>query len=866
MKVRIGYLSDTFCEGRSKDLYPAFFTVYDKYRFEVYGYNCGKEDQITRMFAESADAWRNLGIATADEIAARIQQDRINLLVDLSYARPSNRVEDILAKVPVELVYPNRKDKWCYTPFSKVADYVAAPPCLEQGKITFALWGTVMATEWPSLGQRIREILQACPQGKLLGRLQDLQVLCQQGIQPERLVVWEEGELPFSSVDIALGTTAVNGHMVCQLADHGIPVVVLAQPDHPEICYVMKQLDQSMSCVEQDQEYARAAIRLAEDKQELCRQHQLLHWQLHASALMDAGQFMIDREQQYDRWWFARQLRHRPEALVRQLVQAEKKRDWENCSWLIAELDSWGQLPLEQEMTAAWTYFFLKDDLRSYYWAKRASRDKAPKQMTQYYLQAEALVGMHRWQELWQLYEHFVAQQRQGEQVMPRIRFNMLMKGSAMAYRLGKPQMTDIARETYLSSELFEDRCTFFSSWLMAFNCQDTSSRDVYEKHCGYRELFTDIQPYKHTHHRKKAKLRIGYISPDFRAHVMSYFCWPFLATFNHDQFEVYVYSLGATDQYTDTFQTLVTKWRDMRNQKWSDIAQQIYTDEVDILFDLAGHTARSGLPVLAWKPAPVQLSGLGYMTTTGLPQVDYFVTDAYVDPAGLNDEFFSEKLLRLTSQFCYNGAVNLPESAGTPARARGSILFGVFNQYTKINDEMLRAWRCIMERVPRSKLLLKGEAFADARTALAAYVRLQGLGFDMNRVLFEAASRDYMQRYLDVDIALDTYPYPGGGTTCDALYMGVPVITRYSTRHSTRFSYGILSVVGLSELASTTLEEYVEKATVLAQDLDLLDGLHRNLRSMMKQSALMDSVGYIQEVEQYYHEIWRKYEAEQNG
>ena len=122
------------------------------------------------------------------------------------------------------------------------------------------------------------------------------------------------------------------------------------------------------------------------------------------------------------------------------------------------------------------------------------------------------------------------------------------------------------------------------------------------------------------------------------------------------------------------------------------------------------------------------------------------------------------------------------------------------------------------------------------------------------------------MQRYLDVDIALDTYPYPGGGTTCDALYMGVPVITRYSDRHSARFSYGILSVIGMAELASQTQEGYIEKAVALAGDLDLLDGLHRNLRTMMRQSPLMDDTGYIREVEGFYRKIWQKYEEQNNG
>ena len=294
-------------------------------------------------------------------------------------------------------------------------------------------------------------------------------------------------------------------------------------------------------------------------------------------------------------------------------------------------------------------------------------------------------------------------------------------------------------------------------------------------------------------------------------------------------------------------------------------IAREIHADEVDILFDLGGHTSDSGLAALAWKPAPVQISGLGYMATTGLPAVDYFVTDHFCDPEGSGSErVYVEKLLRLTSQFCYNGYTHLPASAGTPARTKGYVQFASFNQYLKLHDVMLHAWRGIMERVPTARLLLKNSDYGRPGIAVLAHDRLKRLGFDMSRVQFEGASRDYMLRYLDVDIALDTFPWPGGGTTCDALYMGVPVVSYYTDRHSTRFTYSLLANMGLAELASDRLEDYIETAAALAGNLDLLDALHRELRPRMKASPVMDQERYIREMEECYRAIWAQWNAEQ--
>lgn len=336
-------------------------------------------------------------------------------------------------------------------------------------------------------------------------------------------------------------------------------------------------------------------------------------------------------------------------------------------------------------------------------------------------------------------------------------------------------------------------------------------------------------------------------------------FIRPMLTAYDRDRFEVFAYSLAdRTDECGEKLRVQVDAWRDIHGMDYAKAAEIIRKDGLDILFDLGGHSSGSGLPILVFRPAKIQISGLGYMATTGLSQVDYFLTDEYVDPKGLHDELFTEKLLYVKSQFCFSPENEMRESAGAPVKKNGYILFGVFNHYRKFTDEVIRAWGEILRQVPDSKLLIKCQLLYSPENIDTVYARMEALGVDMDRVIFEPATVEYLSRYLDVDIALDTYPYPGGGTTCDALYMGVPVITRYSSRRSTRFAYGMLSAIGIPELGAVTMEGYIEKAVALARDRELLDMLHRGLRGMMKVSPLMDSKSYMRNLESCYRRIVR--------
>lgn len=376
-----------------------------------------------------------------------------------------------------------------------------------------------------------------------------------------------------------------------------------------------------------------------------------------------------------------------------------------------------------------------------------------------------------------------------------------------------------------------------------------------------YGEMLSQVEQYSHKPHGR-AKMRIGYISPDLRFHVAAFFSYALLKDYNRERFEVYCYTNCIEDSASAEFASWVDGWRNVRGLAPAEIARIVYEDEIDILFDLAGHTAQNMLPVLACKPAPVQLSGIGYFDTTGLPAVDYFLTDHYLDPEdGGNEHYFTEKLLRLPqSHFCYMWHDAPGEVGEAPCLAKGFVTFGCLNNFAKVTDEVLRVWAKILRQVQGSRLHLRAQIFNSEYGRKLAFARIEAAGIDLARVEAYPFAPDYLKDYHEIDIALDTWPYPGGGTTCDALYMGVPVVTLAGERHNSRFGYSLLMNMGLAELCTFSEGEYAERAVSLAEDKECLKALHKKLRPMMERSPVMASGPYVAAVEQAYAEIYVKW------
>ncbi len=359
-------------------------------------------------------------------------------------------------------------------------------------------------------------------------------------------------------------------------------------------------------------------------------------------------------------------------------------------------------------------------------------------------------------------------------------------------------------------------------------------------------------------------KIRIGYLSPDFRDHPVPYFLEPLLKNHNRKNFEVYAYSTTLADNpVMDRLKKCVDVWRDARNLDHKAIRKVIVEDKIDILIDTSGHTAYNNLKVFAQRAAPIQVTWLGYPATTGVKTMDYKITDAYVEPAGKSEHLNTEILWRLPHIFCcYQPHENSPDVIDHPPfEDNGHITFGCFNNFVKVRDPVLSAWAKILEKVPNSKLLLEIEGIEEPRALQALEERLKRLGIDRDRVILEPRKRsNQFVLYNKIDIALDPFPATGGTTSMDTLWMGVPFVTLAGGHFGSRMGVSILSNVGLPELIANNVEEYVSIVVGLAMDKKRLKGIRHDLRKKFASSPAMDQKSFARDMEEAYKNMWQKY------
>jgi predicted O-linked N-acetylglucosamine transferase (SPINDLY family) len=369
-----------------------------------------------------------------------------------------------------------------------------------------------------------------------------------------------------------------------------------------------------------------------------------------------------------------------------------------------------------------------------------------------------------------------------------------------------------------------------------------------------------------HTNDRDpQRRLRIGYVSPDVRAHAVSYFIEPLLEAHDRARVEVFCYaSVGVPDAVTERLRNRADQWRDIARLSDEAAAEMIAGDAIDILIDLAGHTNLNRLGVLAHRPAPVQVTYQGYPNTTGMSAIGYRLTDPIADPPGMTDQYHTEQLVRLPrTAWCYRPPEPAPPVAELPARRCGAVTFGSFNRLSKVNPYTAELWARAVNAVPGARLMFKTAGLDDAATA--GYVRelFKRAGLDPERLILvgsEPSFQKHLERYGEIDLALDTYPYHGTTTTCEALWMGVPSVTLYGPVHVSRVSLSLLTNVGLADFAADSGDAFVETAARAAGDLDRLAELRRTIRQRMAESPLMDARGFAREVEAAYREMWHKW------
>ena len=364
---------------------------------------------------------------------------------------------------------------------------------------------------------------------------------------------------------------------------------------------------------------------------------------------------------------------------------------------------------------------------------------------------------------------------------------------------------------------------------------------------------------------------KIGYISPDFRQHSVAFFILPLLLNHDRRQVEVFCYSTGkSTDFMTAKIRMLCEHWRPVTGLSDLSIAELVRKDGIDILVDLAGHTAENRLLVFAHKPAALQITWLGYPGTTGLPVIDYRLTDDIADPPGEADQYHSERLVRLPQGFlCYGPPDDAPDVAVLPAGQNGYITFGSFNNLPKINSAVIGLWSRLLLQVPDSRLLLKSKQFADEQVRQRYLDLFCGCGVAAGRITLLSrvpSTAGHLAVYHQVDIGLDPFPYNGTTTTCESLWMGVPVITLRGDRHAGRVGASILTRLGLGELVAESPDQYVAIGTRLASDMNALENLRSGLRSRMQSSVLCDGKSFARVLENIFHSLWTGIQIKLNG
>jgi protein O-GlcNAc transferase len=369
------------------------------------------------------------------------------------------------------------------------------------------------------------------------------------------------------------------------------------------------------------------------------------------------------------------------------------------------------------------------------------------------------------------------------------------------------------------------------------------------------------VSPHANSRDRDRP-LRIGYVSPDFRKHPVAMFIEPVLRHHDRARYETILYAeVPAPDEVSDRLRELAAGWRNTCGLSSTAMAQLIREDGIDILVELAGHTHRTRLLTLALKPAPVQVTYLGYPNTSGVPAIDYRITDAVADPPG-EPRRHTEELIRLPNSFCcFTPPLSAPDVSPLPALTKGRVTFGSMHNLAKVNAKVLDLWSQLLTGLPDSRLLIIRDTL---HGSMADFIRdefaRRGLSSDRVELRHQLPGGKHLPLYDEIDVALDVLPWSGHTTSCESLWMGVPMLTLYGDRHAGRLVSSVMSAVGLQDWIARTPAEFVEIAVKQTRDLDRLAQLRRGLREQMVRSPLCDGAAFARDLESLYRQMWQRW------
>lgn len=899
-KIRIGYISPDVRFHVVAFFSAHFFTDYDKTHLEVYIYANNATDHITEQFAAVVDGFCNISGKSAKEVAAQIVQDEIDILVDLAGHSANNLLEVLAYKpAPIQLSGVGYFDStgldtvdyfiadkftdpeglnekfftekflrlqhshFCYV-WHDLAYPVTPAPCTKAGYVTFASFNN-FAKVTDDMLALWGKILRGVPNSRLYLKGASFKENCGLELAKERMtaagidvkrVDFEDFEVDYvksyERVDIALDTFPYpGGGTTCDALYMGVPVITLVGERHNSRFGYSLLVNMGLEelCAFNVDDYVQKAIELANDTERLREYHLTIRRKMELSPVMNDTIYMGEIEQAYEKifsaWVNGKALPdfpQEPAQITPELAEEYYRR---------AE----SYLPLEG---ANGTSKFNRVDFkRTLYYAELAAQCPTMRDAKLYLMIADR---RHMTDDNVGAYEAM----RTAIEYLDAGNYSKFFIAECYSkfgkYALDNRRVVESV-ESYSRAFDFADterkQLEYYDSILLSLHFTDIPSAEMAAAHFDYNNLLADVEQFT-TYHKRHERIKVGYISGDFRKHAAFAVMFGFMSCHDRSKFEVTCYSNNkVSDEFTELYKRSVEHFVDVSDLTAAQLAQKIHDDEIDIAVDLAGHTGYNGLPALAYRPAPVQISGIGYMSTTGLKAIDYFITDSVLDPPNQNrEQFFAEKFLYMPAQFSYAQRLDLPASNGAPCVKNGYVTFGTICRYSKITDDMLAVWTEILNRVPNAKLLMRAQEFISNKTVDELYNTLKSLGCDMERVTIRPAVHDYFGAISQLDICLDAYPYVGGATTLDALYMGVPVVNLYGERHSTRFGKSILYSVGLDELAVDNVDAYIGTAVALANDVETLDALHKGLRQMFLSSEALDPVKYCRTLEAKFEEL----------
>jgi predicted O-linked N-acetylglucosamine transferase (SPINDLY family) len=394
---------------------------------------------------------------------------------------------------------------------------------------------------------------------------------------------------------------------------------------------------------------------------------------------------------------------------------------------------------------------------------------------------------------------------------------------------------------------------------------------EVFRQHRRFAEQFeAPLKPHWIAHDNRRdpeKRIRVGYVSPDFRNHAVAYFIEPILAHHDRSQVEVYCYyTCGAQDGTTARIKSLADCWVACAGLSDDELATRIRHDGIEILVDLSGHTALNRLLTFARRPAPVQATWIGFPGTTGLEAMDYRLTDGFLDPEGLAEPYHTETLQRLSSSATFLPAADSPPVNALPALASGEVTLACLNNLVKINRHVIAVWARILAAKPASRLMLGN--IADAATEARVLQQFAAAGVPAERLLLvpKMSLPDYLALHHRIDLGLDPFPYGGGTTTNHSLWMGVPVVTLTGATTASRQGAAILAGAGMPEFITGSEDEYIARVLELMDDLPRLDAIRQSLRDRLLGSKRASAAELTRSLEQAYRQMWQRWCSRQDN